>query len=132
MEYNESYNKSYKTSYKTDYETDYEVTISKEVISQYHDRLISLIFKSLTIFEGRDYKTKKVVMSKEEAISQFKDYSSNLILEISGCKQLFNKNPNFVSLLANLVELHGQCNHTQVRKLVFICIGIVEKMKGEL
>lgn len=118
--------------YDDEYKNNYKVTISKNVMIEYHNRLISSIFKALTLFEGKDYITKKINVSTEEALEQFQDYTNNLIFEVSGCKHLFYQNKEFISLLANMVELHRKETHKEVKSLVFTCIDIVERMKGGL
>lgn len=118
--------------YDEEYKNNYEIIISKTVMIEYHNRLIGAIFKSLTLFEGKDYITKKINVSSKEALEQFQDYTNNLIFEVSGCKHLFYQNKEFISLLANMVELHRKETHKEVKSLVFTCIDIVERMKGVL
>ena len=105
-----------------------EITIDGKVLVVYHNRIKNRIFKSLAIFEGKDYKTKKVTMSVEDALYEFQKYTNNLVYEISGFRNLFKENDKYISLLALVVELHTKKEHKDVKNIVFMCMGILDDM----
>ena len=111
----------------------YDLEISEETLNKYFDNLIGDFYKILPIYEGRDMKTKQVIYSKEEAHEQFVKYVKNFIVEICGGYYLFDDNMYFLKLL-NILE--GMCElsqdeHCKLKSLVFNCISVCKKIKGE-
>ena len=109
----------------------YNLKIDPETADEYFKYLTNSLYKALTVFEGRDYKTRIVIYSKEDAHDNFMLYVQNFAYEISGSTKLFYTR-EFVTLLAYVEEMLwvSQDEHQKLRKLVFSSINIVEDMKG--
>lgn len=108
----------------------YSITLNPEIAEEYFKYLINSVYKSLTIFEGKDYKTRQVIFNNEVAIEKFRLFVQNFIYEVSGSYKLFNTK-EFIILLSNLEEmLDVKANeHAKLRKLVFSCINTIESMR---
>jgi len=109
----------------------YNLKIDPETADEYFKYLTNSLYKALTVFEGRDYKTRIVIYSKEDAHDNFMLYVQNFAYEISGSTKLFYTR-EFVTLLAYVEEMLwvSQDEHQKLRKLVFSSINIVEDMKA--
>ena len=109
----------------------YNLKIDPETADEYFKYLTNSLYKALTVFEGRDYKTRIVIYSKEDAHDNFMLYVQNFAYEISGSTKLFYTR-EFVTLLAYVEEMLwvSLVEHQKLRKLVFSSINIVEDMKA--
>lgn len=109
----------------------YDISITKDLWVKYCDILIGQFYKIIPIYEGVDFKSKKILYNVEEAYEQYKKYIDNFIIEMQGGYYLFSKNEYFFKLLS-YIESMSQLKineHKKLKSIVFSCINIIKKMK---
>lgn len=111
----------------------YKLSFSKELLIDYYDNLLNDCFKLLPIYEGRDFKTKKIIYTPEEAHKNYIAYLSSFLNEICGGYYMFN-NIYFLKLMTNLSGMMSiKINeHRKLKPLVFKCINLINKLKEEI
>jgi hypothetical protein len=99
----------------------YGIELSKSLLCRYYDDLIGNFYKILPIFEQSTHE-------------QYKKYVGNFIHEICGGYYLFDENTYFLKLLTNLESMLSikETEHDDLKSLVFGCINILNKLKGEV
>ena len=109
----------------------YNLKIDPETADEYFRYLTNSLYKALTVFEGRDYKTRIVIYNKEDAHENFMLYVQNFAYEVSGSSKLFETR-EFITLLAYVEEMLSVTieEHQKIRKLVFSSINIIEDIKA--
>lgn len=114
-------------------EVNCKIIISQSLLNEYVDTFINSTFKVLPVAEGRDIITKKVVYNKETAYEHFQNYLTTLINEVSGSYELFENNVYYLKFLNSLKGMKDiQINeHKKLKSLVFHCIDICKKLKGD-
>jgi hypothetical protein len=111
----------------------YGIELSPKLLSQYFNKLIGDHYKILPLIEGRNFKTKEIVHTPEQAYKMFKEYLNNYVYEICGGYALFDNSEYFLTLLNNLEGMKKiQINeHAQLKSLVMKSINICKKLKQE-
>lgn len=96
--------------------TKYNLRITNHDLNNYYNNLINGFYKMLPIFE-------------ESENEVFKKYVANFMVELTGCYNVF-ENIEFLKLI-NISEgiLNSECNHKQIKSLVFSCINIINKLR---
>lgn len=88
-------------------------------LANYLNFLIGRVFKILPIFENEP--------------DTLTDYLESLLIELTGAKSIVNKLKHdvlFLSLLSILQYIsENKCDHKVLKREIFKCIGIVEKLK---
>lgn len=112
----------------------YGLEISKSLLCRYYDDLIDAYFKSLNIFEGRDFKTKQIIYNSDVAYANYRKYVGNFIHEICGGYYLFEENTCFLKLLTSVESmlLIEEDEHSELKSIVFSCINTLKKMKEDV
>jgi hypothetical protein len=111
--------------------TKYDIYVNNKITNDYFKYLINSFYKSLTIFEGKDYKTKEIMQNSETSYTNYKLFIENFSYEIAGGYKLFGIK-EFITLLV-LIESMNEIKpdeHRKLRKLVFSCIDAIEKIQG--
>jgi hypothetical protein len=102
-------------------QVNYEIFDDKYLIN-YLNFLINKVYKILPISE-REPET-------------LKDYLESLLIELSGSKELIDKikyDANFISVMSTLQYFtSNEYNHKTLRREIFKCIKIIEKLKETL
>ncbi len=77
----------------------------------------------------------KILPISEEQPDTLRDYLNSLLIELVGSKELILKirdDANFISLLSILQYLNSnECSHDEIRKEVFHCINIINKLQTQ-
>ena len=95
-------------------ETKYGMRVDKVAFELYLITLKNKIYKLLSL--------------KEEHLDWSK-YLNTVIVEVSGLNELFNNQPQLISLLAKLEGLYKLEDFMLYRRTIFECLNIVEDLR---
>lgn len=105
----------------------------EETLNLFEGNLQGKIYKLLPLFEGLDFTTKKVIIPKEKALSNYISYLSKLKLEIVGtfdsiddgiCNEKSKELRRIIMILKGLSD--DDINHSVVRAGVLACLDLCD------
>ena len=106
----------------------------KELLIKYYKGLINSCFKIIPLYNGEEYKSRKIIYSYEEAFNNYQIYISNLIVEMYG-NSIFFTSDNSVKLLSiiiGMIQQIQQNEHQKVKRLTMECINLCKKIIKEI
>lgn len=109
--------------------------IPRDILLEYYKKLKGSLFKIIPLYEGRDFKTRKVTLVPEAAFNSYKNYTSNLLVELHGNSSLFFVSAYSIKVFniirGMLLEVEMD-EHERVKSCVMECINLCDKIMEEV
>lgn len=106
----------------------------KDLLIKYYKGLINSIFKLIPLYNGEEYKSRKIIYSSDEAFKNYQIYLSNIIVEMYG-NSIFFTSDNSVKLLSIVIGMIQQIQpneHKKIKRLTMECINLCKKIIKEI
>ncbi len=106
----------------------------KDLLIKYYKGLINSCFKIIPLYNGEEYKSRKIIYTPEEAFKNYQIYLSNLIVEMYG-NSIFFTSDNSVKLLSisiGMIQQIKQNENQKVKRLVMESINLCKKIIKEI
>jgi hypothetical protein len=107
----------------------------KNLFIQYYKGLINSCFKLIPIYNGEEYKTRKIIYLPDIAYNNYQIYLGNLIVEIYGNSQLFfcsETSIKLIGILRGMIQEIQINEQEKVKRLTRECINLCKKIIQEI
>lgn len=111
-----------------------ECIIPKKLLIDYYRKLINSIFKIIPLYNGEEYKTKKIIYSSEEAFNNYQIYLSNLLVELHGNIQFIQSDNSvkLINILKGMIQQIEINENKKVKRLTMESINLCKKIIKEI